>query len=207
MDQSNILVLARASEVPRDGYGRIPRNGQFGLDKDKDRDRVICARVPSNSIEIPSKMAGCLLPHGCQTCDKILTPTVDWVFEKDDLKDFYPSCATSYEQALTTPIGPEVSASALEGTVALAEARAREGASGKAFRGPDKWQPCAKSLPMGHLRAVEWAQLGHINFLRAHGGLLDHEVLLYKASTPRGASWDGVMIDDRVTMREAPRGT
>ena len=207
MDQSNVLMLARASDVPRDGYGRIPRNGHFGLDKDKDWDRVICARVPSNSIEKPSKLAGSLLPHGCQVCDKILKPTVDWVFEKDDLKDFYPSCATSYEQALTTPIGPEVSASLLEGTSALDEARAREERGGQKSRQSGKWQPCLKSLPMGHLRAVEWAQLGHSNFLRAHGGLLDEEVLLYKASAPRASSWDGVMIDDRVTMREALCGT
>ena len=209
MADSNTLLLARASEVPRDGYGRIPRNGHFGLDKDEDWDRVICARVSSNSLEMPSKLAGNLLPHGCLICDKILKPNVDWVFEKDDLKDFYPSCATSYEQALTTPIGPAVPASFLEGTAALAEARAREKESGRdnSGRRHDNWQPCAKSLPMGHLRAVEWAQLGHSNFLRAHGGLLDHEVLLYKASTPRASSWDGVMIDDRVTMREAPRGT
>ena len=124
--------------------------------------------------------------------------------EKDHLKDF-----RRREQALTTPIGPAVPASFLEGTAALAEARAREKESGRdnSGRRHDNCQPCAKSLPMGHLRAVEWAQLGHSNFLRAHGGLLDHEVLLYKASTPRASSWDGVMIDDRVTMREAPRGT
>ena len=204
-----ILCCLRALPKCRDGYGRIPRNGHFGLDKDKDWDRVICARVPSNSLEMPSKLAGNLLPHGCLICDKILKPNVDWVFEKDDLKDFYPSCATSYEQALTTPIGPAMPASFLEGTAALAEARAREKEKGRdnSGRRHDNWQPCAKSLPMGHLRAVEWAQLGHSNFLRAHGGLLDHEVLLYKASTPRASSWDGVMIDDRVTMREAPRGT
>ena len=59
---------------------------------------------------------------------------------------------------------------------------------------------------MGHVRAVDWAQLGHCNFLRAHGGLLDTEVLLYRASVPRGPTWDGVMLDDRVLMREAPRG-
>ena len=261
-DDSRILMLAREEDVPRDGYGRIPRNGAFGLEKDEDFDRVIIARVPSNSLELPGKLAGSLLPHGCQTCEKVLGPSEDWVFEVDDLRDFYPSCATSYEHALSTPIGPAMPASALEGTAALADARRLEAArattaeprsvdclqsSGRgggiadsqpaaahdssrkvdldrvmhfvsqthvpkasparSARRADRWQPCIKSLSMGHLRAVDWAQLGHSNFLRAHGGLMDTEVLLYRASVPRAPCWDGVMIDDRVTMREAPRGS
>ena len=55
---------------------------------------------------------------------------------------------------------------------------------------------------MGHVRAVEWAQLGHCNFLRAHGGLLDTEVLLYNASPPRSSSWDGVMIEEKKEKEE-----
>ena len=125
-DDSGILMLAREEDVPRDGYGRIPRNGAFGLEKDEDFDRVIIARVPSNSLELPGKLAGSLLPHGCQTCVKVLAPSADWVFEVDDLRDCYPSCATSYEHALSTPIGPAMPASALEGTAALAEARRLE---------------------------------------------------------------------------------
>ena len=124
----------------------------------------------------------------------------------------YHKCATSYEQALTTSVGPAMSAAVFEGTQALVEARAREaarenGASASCAFHSGKWQPCLPTLPMGHLRAVDWAQLGHSNFLRAHGGLLDSEVLLYRASVPRSTTWDGVMLDDRVLMREAPRGT
>ena len=60
---------------------------------------------------------------------------------------------------------------------------------------------------MGHLRAVEWAQLAHSNFLRTHGGLQDEEVLLYRSAVPRAPTWDGVMLDDRVVMREVVRGS
>ena len=207
LDDAHMLLLAREEDIPRDGYGRIPRNGAFSVRKDADWDRVVCARKPSNSLETPSKQAGGLLPHGSQVCEKQLGPGVDWIFEKDDLDNMYHKCATSYEQALTTPIGPALSTVAFEGTQALDEARARESMlKGWAPRS-DKWQPCLSSLPMGHVRAVDWAQLGHSNFLRAHGGLLDSEVLLYRASAPRSATWDGVMLDDRVIMREAPRGT
>ena len=206
LDDSGILLLAREDEVPRDGWGRIPRNGGFGVEKDETFDRVVCARVPSNTLEKPSRGLN-LLPHGCQTCEKILPPDKDWIFEKDDLDNMYHKCGVSREQALSTPIGRSVLASQLEGTAALAAARAREGDAAPRRARADRWQPCLGSLPMGHLRAVEWAQLGHCNFLRAHGGLLDTEVLLYNASPPRSSTWDGVMIDDRVLMREAPRGS
>ena len=124
----------------------------------------------------------------------------------------YHKSVTTYEQALTTPVGLAMSAAVFEGTQALIEARAREAAresgssASRAVRS-DKWQPCLPTLPMRHLRSVDWAQLGHSNFLRAHGGLLDSQVLLYRASVPRNATWDGVMLDDRMIMREAPRGT
>ena len=139
------------------------------------------------------------------------TDCIRWIFEKYDL-DMYHKSVTTYEQALTTPVGLAMSAAVFEGTQALVEARAREaarenGASASCAFHSGKWQPCLPTLPMGHLRAVDWAQLGHSNFLRAHGGLLDSEVLLYRASVPRSATWDGVMLDDRVLMREAPRGT
>ena len=55
---------------------------------------------------------------------------------------------------------------------------------------------------MGHLRAVEWAQLAHSNFLRTHGGLQDEEVLLYRSAVPRAPTWDGVMLDDRGFIAE-----
>ena len=210
LDHSNVLMLAREAEVPRDGWSCIPRNGMFAVTKDDEWDRVVCARKPSNTLETSSHRAGELLPHGSLTCEKQLGPDVDWIFEKDDLDNMYHKCATSYEQALTTPIGPALPASVFEGTVALAEARAREARRESGATLPsgkkDKWQPCLNTLPMGHVRAVDWAQLGHCNFLRAHGGLLDTEVLLYRASVPRGPTWDGVMLDDRVLMREAPRG-
>ena len=82
-------------------------------------------------------------------------------------------CGVTFEHALTKPIGAPLKASVLEGTAALAEARAREATAGAQTRGPARrvLQPCASSLPMGILRAVEWAQLAHCNFLRTHGGL------------------------------------
>ena len=63
LDRSGMLLLAREDEVPRDGYSGIPRNGCFGLDKDLEWDRVVCARKPSNSVETSSKHAGDILPH------------------------------------------------------------------------------------------------------------------------------------------------
>ena len=66
-----------------------------------------------------SKQSGALLPHGNQTCEKELGPTVDWIFEKDDLDKLYHKCAPSCEHALTTPAGPAISVVVLEDTQAL----------------------------------------------------------------------------------------
>ncbi len=85
-DNSGMLMLAREDEVPRDGYGRIPRNGCFVLDKDADWDRVVCARKPSNSLETSSKLAGDILPHGSLTCEKQLSPDRDWILRRRTLK-------------------------------------------------------------------------------------------------------------------------
>ena len=87
LDHSNVLMLAREAEVPRDGWSCIPRNGMFAVTKDDEWDRVVCARKPSNTLETSSHQAGELLPHGSLTCEKQLGPDVDWIFEKDDLDD------------------------------------------------------------------------------------------------------------------------
>ena len=118
-----MVLLAREEEVPRDGYGRIPRNGAMAVAKDEDFDRAICARKPSNALERPSGLAGSLLPHGSQVCEKQLGRHVDLAVDLEDLRDFYHMCGVTYEHALTTPIGPPLKASVLEGTAALAEPR------------------------------------------------------------------------------------
>ena len=59
-----MLMLARSSEVPRNGFGRVPRIGAFGLHKDDEWDHVVCERVPSNAMEELSKLVGGLLLHG-----------------------------------------------------------------------------------------------------------------------------------------------
>ena len=52
-DESRVLTLTRVADIPRDVYGRVPSDGGFGIDKDDDWEKVICARVPSNSLETP----------------------------------------------------------------------------------------------------------------------------------------------------------
>ena len=76
-DDSRMVLLAREEEVPRDGCGRIPRNGAIAVAKDEDFDRAICARKPSNALERASGLAGSLLPHGSQICEKQLGRRAD----------------------------------------------------------------------------------------------------------------------------------
>ena len=56
---------------------------------------------------------------------------------------------------------------------------------------------------MGDLNAVDYAQLAHMNLVRSSGGLRDETLLRYRAPVPRGPTWDGVVIDDRVVVEKA----
>ena len=58
---------------------------------------------------------------------------------------------------------------------------------------------------MGDLNAVDYAQTGHMNILREAGGLRDETLLRYRAPVPRGHVWEGVVVDDRVLLRQEPR--
>ena len=103
----------------------------------------------------------------------------------DDLENYYHKCKVSRERALTNAIGRTLPETELEGTAALAAARARLAASGRSTRQPRRWQPCVSALPMGDLNAVDYAQTGHMNILRAAGGLRDETLLRYRAPVPR----------------------
>ena len=97
---------------------------------------------------------------------------------------------------------------------ALAPALARL-PEGCASRAPDqmsaggrpvrKLQPCLAALPMGDLNAVDYAQLAHMNVVRSSGGLLDANLMRYRAPLPRGPVYDGVVVDDRVVFSKVPR--
>ena len=77
LDDSGMLMLARVEDVPRDGYGRVPRNDAFTLEEDEDWDLVIIARLLSNTLETSGKLAGSILPHGCLTTEKQLPRSAD----------------------------------------------------------------------------------------------------------------------------------
>ena len=134
--------------------------------------------------------------------------------DADDLGDYYHTCGVSRERALTNAVGKPVAESELEGMAALAAARARMPES-CASRGPAprnaggrpvrKLQPCLAALPMGDLNAVDYAQLGHMNVVRSSGGLLDANLMRYRAPLPRGPVYDGVVVDDRVVFSKVPR--
>ena len=95
-DDSRMVLLAREDEVPRDGYGRIPRNGAMAVAKHSDFDRAICARNPSNASKRARGLAGSLLPHGSQVCEKQLGRRADLAVDLEDLRHFYHVCGVTF---------------------------------------------------------------------------------------------------------------
>ena len=148
-NQAGMLELAPEAEIPRDANDRVPRKSFFAVYKDEANDRTVCSRVPRNRLERQLGLARELLPHGSQLCDVQLRDDHDLVTDADDLENYYHKCKVSRERALTNAIGRTLPETELEGTAALAAARARLAASGRSTRQPRRWQPCVSALPHG----------------------------------------------------------
>ena len=58
---------------------------------------------------------------------------------------------------------------------------------------------------MEDLNVVDYAQLAHMNRVRSSGGSRDETLLRYRAPVPRGPTWDGVVVDDRIVVEEVPK--
>ena len=155
-DGADMLTLALEGELPTDARGRPVRNGFMSLAKE------------------PRRLCGELLPHGCQFCEAQLDEGAILTFEIDDIGDYYLVFEVSQARAISNAIGPLISEADLEGTRALAAARARLGETSHRHR---RWQPCLAALPMGDLNAVDYGQLAHMSVIRAHGGMKDEHLL------------------------------
>ena len=127
----------------------------------------------------------------------------DLVLDGDDIGDYYHHWWVSLQRDLSNAIGRLVHERELEGTQALASARARRACDGRPS--PTKWQPCQATPPMGDLNAVDYAQTAHMNLIRGFGGLPDDTLLRYCAPVPRGPVWEGIIIDDRTVASKIPR--
>ena len=62
------------------------------------------------------------------------------------------------------------------------------------------------TMAMGDLNATTFAQAGHVELLRRHGGMNPGTIVTYRNPPPRGRVWEGVMIDDHVIVAAVPRG-
>ena len=133
------------------------RLGFSAVYEDEVNDRTVCSRVPRNRLERQFGLSRELLPRGSQLCEVQLRDDHDLVTDADDLENYYHKCGVSRQRALTNAIGRTLPESEIQGTAALAAARARLAASGRSTRQPRRWQPCVSALTMGDLNAVDYA--------------------------------------------------
>ncbi len=189
-DRVGRLGLVREFEV--DGSDEAP---VFCVAKDEDQDRQIINRKARNAKELLLPTPA--MPHPSLICQMFLLSTQVLLMSIDDLAHFYHSFVVTSERALSNVVGPVF--------------RAAEWIGSKAHGG--KFGPCERvrtlfhGLPMGDKNAVTFAQESHSNVIKAAGGQLDSEVLIYGKPlplAPRGF-YEGLMVDDRLGLMKFDR--
>ena len=178
-DEIGMLEFEFAALLPGDQSA-----GQFPNEKTEDIDRLISNRRPRNSQEKPLGASKQLFPHGCLFCEKQLLPSRIWRGSGDDLEKMYHEFRVTHERALTNQFGPPVPFHEVKH---LSAARRRE-----ALRGPiadNTTIRCLQStLPLGDLNATCFAEVSHMNLLRAHGACDLESMASYRQPPPRGVS-------------------
>ena len=207
MDGCGLLDLADVDEVPRGPAGENLAASFFATTKDAAQDRTVVNRVRRNAQERRLGLVGPVFPHGSSFCEVHLRDGEDLRVSADDLPDFYHTCSISRARALSNAVGRPVPLHIAQGWDSWArfvqhhpEAAARAQRRGVV-------QPLWNALPMGDGNAVDYAQVGHCNVLRAGGALRSEHLIAYRDPWPRGPTAEGVMVDDHVVTQVVPRGS
>ena len=207
LDACGLLDLADPSEVPRGVNGESLVASFFATTKDAERDRTVVNRVRRNAQERRLGLVGALYPHGSSLCEVHLRPGECLRVTADDLPDYYHTCAISRQRALSNAVGRPVPLQVALRWRSWARFEAQHPMAAAQARRRGFVQPLWGALPMGDGNAVDYAQCGHCNVLRAGGALRDDHLIAYRDPWPRGPTAEGVMVDDHVVTQVVPAGS
>ena len=134
-------------------------------------------------------------------CEKQLLPGRKWTGSGDDLKSMYHEFRVSKKRALTNQFDPPVPFHSVS--------HLKAGKRLEAMVGPIEKDTLVRSLqttrPMGELNATCFAEVSHLNLLRAHCACDMENLASYRQPPPRGPLWDILMVDDHVVTEDVPR--
>ena len=207
MDGCGLLDLADVDEVPRGPAGENLAASFFATTKDAAQDRTVVNRVRRNAQEKRLGLVGPVFPHGSSLCEVHLRDGEDLRVSADDLPDFYHTCSISRARALSNAVGRPVPLHVAQGWSSWARFVERHPEAAARARRRGVVQPLWNALPMGDGNAVDYAQIGHCNVLRAGGALRGEHLIAYRDPWPRGPTAEGVMVDDHVVTQVVPRGS
>ena len=207
MDGCGLLDLADVDEVPRGPAGENLAASFFATTKDAAQDRTVVNRVRRNAQEKRLGLVGPVFPHGSSLCEVHLRDGEDLRVSADDLPDFYHTCSISRARALSNAVGRPVPLHVAQGWSSWARFVERHPEAAARARRRGVVQPLWNALPMGDGNAVDYAQIGHCNVLRAGGALRGEHLIAYRDPWPRGPTAEGVMVDDHVVTQVIPGGS
>ena len=186
MDEFGKLHLAAPADAPKED-----RMSLIAVYKSEARDRTVWDRRRRNWKEVHLRGGARDLPGGYNLAEFELLPGQNALLFGDDLRDFYPSFDAPPARAVTNALALEVSPAEVKGTRAL-----------RRFAGqpPALLVPCAASLVMGDLNAVDWATAAHREILESAGALPREEQVLQGRPFPRGPCAHALVIDDHVAV-------
>ena len=201
LDEAGMLVVVRESLGPRAGFFCVRK--EWSEERQLWLLRLILDRRPRNAEERQIALDE-RTPHGSLLCEVLLGEHEELRVWASDLPQFYYRMMVSAERAASNSFRAVEDGDEFRHLSAVQRLLEAEG------RTPD--EPvgrivfCLGTMAMGDVNATAFAQAGHLELVRQHGGVPADTVLGYRLLFPRGPVFQGLYIDDQATVACVPRG-
>ena len=185
---SGVAVLLPEELAVRDEAGKVLTGGLFAVPHKESSDRIILDRRPFNQLE--RRLVWARLPHGCLLTQLTVPKDYSIRGSGDDLSNYFYLLRQNEDWLPRNTIGSVFDGEGFE---------KYGGEKGK------KYLLSFRVVAMGDLNAVDIAQQVHVEILKDCHCMLPGEVLAYKHVMPATHCYEGLYIDDHVTVQVLPK--
>jgi hypothetical protein len=202
MAASQRLLLIPAEVVPK-----WRRNGLQCVFKDSESDRLIVDARPSNAFERPLRRWTKLMGHPAALAGLSLPSTQVLSMFLNDVKDFYyqwkagPARASKNAFALELTSAEAAKLDTFPSQSEWVQLKAlcpSLPTSISSYSG--RWLPAFRTLPMGDVNAVEFAQAAHLGLATIAQAVTCENIISLHHPLPRARVLSGIIIDDHLTL-------